>query len=902
MLDDLSLQGMSRPSASYIDLAEDNLSAEPSDVVNGQTSPNETASTQPVAVSNPMPTPAFAAPQTVAREHMDNATTLLYFGAFLLVAAAGLFVAFGGASGGIRTFIVALLATAMYSGGFWLWYQKPTLKQAALAFIGIGIVLVPLVGVAAYSYLFHDAAKAVWLVTSVACLAVYGHALLVLKNSLLEYLLLGTFVSLFESAVAILSAPAYCFGWGLAAVGLLIQMMQIVRHQKPNYTEPKTITSSVLLPASMFIALVMIPGHGVVQLAVSMLLAAFYYGLQGWQSDDNARESSFIGAQVLFLAANALFMYDLGGSLTYAAVALLLWAFPQLVWVWMQANRYAVHGAIILVSSLSLATLLASQSPGVMCIAAAATTVAGAIVWLRHGLVGTYAVAIGALLVAAYTLFSRVVYHEYYAQFTLAAFLGIVAAQVGIFVLLRQKKHDTNTWRAGFQVMLLVTVLITIIMALLESPTTVAVTLWALVALVAPLILFENWLLWSSVSGLFTLVPILAAYSKPGIFLASTVVAVVWNGIVSWWLTSEHNRAFSVVAWLIVPLATAHALPSIDIDGYYAVAFLVVAFALLGLRSIALLRPRKIIHAASTDGDAYTVGYVLASMIAVLASATGPRFLPLIVCVTVGIIAYVASVYVEKRSMLMAPLPILAQIGLWMTYDGSQMVSYLVLSSVIAVLGYGYYAVTERPEPGSRGYYIQLMSLFALFVPTAAYLSGNVWWPMPWAFLLATLATVHYVWQREQSQREMAGGLVLLAVWTVMNFYGVANAQAYAHVAAMFSAVYAYWRAKRGEMSASDQYIVVTLGVVTIPLIIQALTGAKGDVYGWWLLLEQVVIMLLGMWLRKKIMVRWGLYVALGSVLYQLRNLGWAALGLVAVFLIGLGIYYLQKSGKTDEK
>lgn len=44
----------------------------------------------------------------------------------------------------------------------------------------------------------------------------------------------------------------------------------------------------------------------------------------------------------------------------------------------------------------------------------------------------------------------------------------------------------------------------------------------------------------------------------------------------------------------------------------------------------------------------------------------------------------------------------------------------------------------------------------------------------------------------------------------------------------------------------------------------------------------------------------WGLYVAVASVLYQLRNLGWAALTVLAMFIIGIAMYQLQKN--SDQK
>jgi hypothetical protein len=86
------------------------------------------------------------------------------------------------------------------------------------------------------------------------------------------------------------------------------------------------------------------------------------------------------------------------------------------------------------------------------------------------------------------------------------------------------------------------------------------------------------------------------------------------------------------------------------------------------------------------------------------------------------------------------------------------------------------------------------------------------------------------------------------------------------------------------------------LSVATIPLAAQAMSGQAGGLYGVWLIGEQVAIMLLGMIMRDSFVVRWGLYVAIAAVLYQLRNLGWAMVAVLAIFLIGLALYRLQRS------
>ena len=111
---------------------------------------------------------------------------------------------------------------------------------------------------------------------------------------------------------------------------------------------------------------------------------------------------------------------------------------------------------------------------------------------------------------------------------------------------------------------------------------------------------------------------------------------------------------------------------------------------------------------------------------------------------------------------------------------------------------------------------------------------------------------------------------------------------------------FAGWRYVNKDNTKTDEYIYLALATATIPLILQALSDHSGGIYGWWLLLEQVGFMLIGISIHKKFVTLWGLYVAVASVLYQLRNLGYAALAVLAVFVIGVAIYQLQKYNKPD--
>ena len=116
---------------------------------------------------------ANALPQT-QKEPMDGTLLLLYFGAFLFIVSAGLFVAFAGLNGAARTLVVAATMTALYGGGLLLHSMSSRMRPAGIAFVAIGMAIAPLVGVAAYYYLDTGwDAKVIWLGTSVLCALLY---------------------------------------------------------------------------------------------------------------------------------------------------------------------------------------------------------------------------------------------------------------------------------------------------------------------------------------------------------------------------------------------------------------------------------------------------------------------------------------------------------------------------------------------------------------------------------------------------------------------------------------------------------------------------------------------------------------------------------------------------------
>ena len=847
----------------------------------------------------------------IPKQPMDNTSILLYFGAFLLVAAAGLFVAFGGATGGVRTFIIAVTAALFYCVGFWLWYDRPKLKQAALTFIGIGIVLAPLAGVAAYNYVFQGSGALVWFVTSAVCLGLYAHAVAALKHPLLEYVLIGTFVSLFESSVAVLNLPAYYYGWGLAAVGLILQAVQLWRKQPLIDTSPSALSANILLPFALFLSLVMVPAHGSLQLAVALLLAAIYYGMLGWQTGGQVRAQALVAAQVLFLTAAAFFGYNVRREAPDAAVTLVVLAAAQVAALALRPNgKIARNAAVVALSSLVVAGLVGWSSAAAVFFAFVTLAVAGFTLWSRQQRSGFYASGVAAAtcaaLVGVYYL-----WEPFDSAFVATAFLWLLGVmQVAVLYAVRSglRSLDTAIWRDWFRSMFAVTVLVGIFTVLTGNGTvmTVPAQLVAYTALSAllmvPFILHDKPSLWTTLAGLTPAVPLLflltqyGEYERPGLLLGVTVGALAWNIGLSLWQRTETTRAFAAALALLTPVAFGAMYPAISSATYYAGAYSVV----MGLSVAARYVARRGKATVST-GISFAVGAAVAAVLALsIAPFAHDRLLSATTALSVAVAVYIAARFVERHASLMALLPVVAQIGLWSTYADGQLLPYAAVSALLAALGY--YAFLRSPA-GSSGFYLRQASLAMSYVPFMVYLgaamTGAMLWVLPWTVLLASLTTLHAVWHHQQAVRESVGGFVALAVMMVLHFYGLRNVQVYAHVAALTLAVYAYWRWRRGEHATSDGYIVATLATVTVPLVFQSLGGTAGDLYGWWLLIEQVGIMLLGMVLHKKIMIQWGLWIAMAAVLYQLRHLGWAALTVLAVFLIGLAVFRLQRSDRS---
>lgn len=444
------------------------------------------------------------------RQPIDNITLLLYFGAFLFVASVGLFVAFSNAGGALRTSAVALVTLALYASGIWIYNNRPKLKPAGLAFAGIGIAIAPLVGVAAYNYLFLNQAEFVWLTTSIMCFLLYAHALFVLKNSLISYIFIFTFLSLFESSISMFSAPIYYFGWAMAAVGILLRALSLWKGYMVELQESSRTSAQLFLPLAVLVSFVLVGSHGIGQLGISLLLAAMFYGLEAYQSTSSERENNAVIAHISLLSGIVSLAYSLSNNYLTTGIVLLLVCLVQLAIIFVISPVRVLpqnFASVSLVAAIA-AIIFVFSSPVILLLAVINITISGYLIWLRQNRNDAFVLA-SLGLISIPLVFGQMVIEPALVIESQTMLLGTaMLVNLSIFILSLNSKHNQE-WLESGRSMYLIAVVSVIIAGLLASPVFgLAITIGSLVT-VYILAKVDERKSWSIVGGVLVLAPLI---------------------------------------------------------------------------------------------------------------------------------------------------------------------------------------------------------------------------------------------------------------------------------------------------------------------------------------------------------------------------------------------------------
>lgn len=306
----------------------------------------QSAAPQP---AHPVVPQESAADHAARKEKRDrqNINITLYVASLLLVAAGALFV--GTSLPEVLRFAGVLAITALfYAGGLILHTRAPRLRPAAVAFAGTGLALIPVAGLALYSFLLHDAAGA-WLVTSFIGTVAYVAAAVRMDSKILAYLSLTFVVSTAWSGISVLGGALAWYFAALIGFAVLLSLLALTRPRwmPAAFLKPLMDLHPFVVP-SVALAVTIVPlllGKG--EYALIMALCGAYFALMAAVPQSRFRVAQYYGARV---------------SLTVAAAAGTWAASESVPWALLTGVALAALQSVLLASGLNVvpAALLGS--------------------------------------------------------------------------------------------------------------------------------------------------------------------------------------------------------------------------------------------------------------------------------------------------------------------------------------------------------------------------------------------------------------------------------------------------------------------------------------------------------------------------------------------------------------
>lgn len=844
---------------------------------------------------------------------LSNASLLLYFGAFLFVASVGLFVAFSDVGGLLKVLSVLFVSILLYAVGCYLYFNKTTYSQVGVAFAGIGMTIMPLIGLAVYKYVFFESYGAeAWFIASVLSLAMYVHAVWYFRQTFLNYVLIFTALSMFESATFILDAPLYYFGWVMAFLSLLLLAISYIKPVWPEFKESAIVSSKVLLPLTIFVSLYIVESEGALQLGVSLLIGSIYYGLLALNKLNQNNKILYITISHILAIFSVIFIsYGLTSSLAISSIILLLLNILQLLaGLLIKNNNGYFNTYYIIVASSLLVGFLIAFSDDLLIYVATVVFIAGLYaMWLKSKNILLY--IFSALTIVLAPILTMVFGQNFNYNLTEIAYVGLFTLylQALLYFIFSDMVFDKKFKKLASVCFVVSSGLVVLLSLVLQGYMSLFIVYGIAIAytLFAKYSLDKRWYIGASA---ITALPILVTFDNTDLFSYSVIIALLCQIIAAIKYRNNVNRIIGSIIWFVVPLSLAYGLLGSYFNNYwYVVSYLLVMVGYIFARAIArgdVIRSSNV-PLSSYDSMAsvsYVIGYIGAAMVALIVALMQlDAIYSSLVILFLMITNTYLSIYIEKNKNYLALLPLFAQALLInilrpdLQID-NELILVSILSTATALIAYGIVSLFDQSKLWPKN--LLKTSVITLYFAPSLILFGNSLWIMPVCLMVALLVTYLTYKPKLQFSKEIFGFLGIITIYWFLLDIGIRNVQVYSHILVALFVFYAYLRNKLKQTEQSNVYIYCALVTATVPLIVQSLAGKSGDLYGWWLLLEQVFIMILGIFIHKSILIRWGLYVAVASVLWQLRGLGWVSLSLLALFIISVAIYQIYSSNKKQ--
>lgn len=861
--------------------------------------------------------PTESAPKT----SLDNTLVLLYFGAFLLVASAGLFVALSDVTPLLRTVLVAITAGLLYIGGLWIYQTKQKLAQAGLSFIGTGMVIAPLTGVAWYNLIAHQNSGAIiWFITSILCLGLYTHAFLAVKNNLMPYLMIGSLVSTIESLVLVGSMPNYIFAWVAIVLGLIFQLTRSFSSRQPYFNEAQDNSAQILVPLSIFGSLILAPNYGSTQLAVTLILSGIYYASLAFRLKTESKELYSPTAQLALISGFSNIVYGQTESFRSVMVFLAGVSLVYILGILILKLQKVNENSLALIGGLTvfIATALSVNNSVDFTIYLFEAFLMAFVYWLRT--TNTSVLLAGGLILIAlpFSVGQYALKDKLNAELqTIFGFVPFMAFYALSLLSYKKQGFKDQQMTSNSLVLLSATALIGTSMA--SGFVTVTIVSCLILAGLTALQYITKDTKWWSVASVVITAPFFYAIMVKGFstpeFTIATAIMLGVNTTISLITREELVRWILTGGILIAPVALgAGGLGFKWHETGYSICYLVSMVSLVFARSIARgkLLVNKNVALSSYDKSSslgFSAGYLLAGIIAVGSSLSSPNA-QLLTTVVLGVVTLVISLtfyYIENETKALMIIPFLVQLTIFSAirpnFDEALPIALTAITlSAVSALTYFMIDLVKSFDENDRLILLSASLISSFLGPAMVIFGPKVHVLFPISLTIAGGLSYYHSRNQSQGAKELSVALVAVSIHWILYLSGVKNVHIHTHIAMLLLGGFSWWRASKSDYESSQNYLKSAYLIATVPMIIQALSGSSGGTYGLILIIQQASFMALGALSNQKFLLKAGLWVALASVLYQLRGLGWAFLTIVAVILIGFAVYRLQKHDDNSNK
>jgi hypothetical protein len=859
--------------------------------------------------------------------NLDSVSILLYFGAFLMIAGVGLFVGLSDFDGTVKTIAVLLLALVFYGAGLYMYDKVERLRPASITLTAIGLICLPLTGVAAYAYWTDQTyGPVIWFFTSAICLLLYGLAIWRIRQSFIGYLSVFMCLSLWMSIVSVIEAPIYFFGW--AAV-ILAMLYLLVAKRFPLWREiemPLTTSASVMVPTALVMMLFFSADSiSLLHKGITALLAAAFYGQATWLvTKASDRAVYFVLGNSLLQIGTVLIAFDITEQFVPAAIWLSAVAMLQVIIA--SAAKASMPAAWL--TNLSQLTAIALTASAIMCawsgdwvatswlIGVHLVVHAFAALYLRskaHMVCGLLAALVLPFMVG-FMAFSPPVGRE-----------NVIAAYLILGVLLMLAARRAGRALPAYRHMTLVAYATAWVIAWLLG--NLGGGIWSLSGA------HYDWIPTATTLAVGILTAVSVYYeARPKLAYISATLAGL--GTWQWLLLTDQTGNFPFAAFMLCTLGLAFYIAG-SLQQYTRLSLYGQPWAWSGLTLIYLGSLYGIVGSMSRATPDLWVAAVylliaggLTSYEAYRRSEKNGIYLGgAVMIVALQMMMYqlgirewqlywymwalypIAIAYLEKAPVAVnvgtAVMAVGVSQGLLQhqsfTLANASLI-YLVLSLAYYSLGKAHAALSdEHWQPHGRawvlsgiaGLYITAILPYFLSIGSAARdsLTNTL------ALMAAGGATSYEAYRlRSRLGLYVGGGVALLGLQWLMYLQDITAFQVYSHMWALYFGLLAWLSHRDNRLEEKQGLTIIALLIQSLPLAIEALGGNAG--YGLLLLLESIALLVFGLLIRYPLVSRWGLAVAVASVLYQLREFEFFVLALLGAGVIGLGIFMLLRGQK----